>query len=84
MKEKNSLSIALKSSKKDFESHVRDSSKAKEALMAEITNLREYKTQQEQELKKNYSPSRKLRMMRKNQISKMKLLMNCMMKINLS
>ena len=70
LKEKNSFSVALKSSKKDFESHVRDSGKAKEALMAEITNLREYKTQQEQELRKTRKLEKKHRQKEKKKASK--------------
>ena len=47
LKEKNSLSVAFRSNKKEFESHLRDSDKEKEALLAEIVNLWEYKIQQE-------------------------------------
>ena len=41
LKEKNSLSVAFRSNKKEFESHLRDSDKEKEALLAEIVNLGE-------------------------------------------
>ena len=43
LKEKNSLSVAFRSNKKEFESHLKDSDKEREALLAEIVSLGEYK-----------------------------------------
>ena len=43
LKEKNSLSVAFRSNKKEFESHLKDSDKEREALLPEIVSLGEYK-----------------------------------------
>ena len=52
LKESNSLSVALKSSKRDLEISNRSSEKEKEAIKKELVDLQDYKAQHQEEIRK--------------------------------
>ena len=70
LKENKSLSVALKATKKEFDVHVRNFEKEKEAFRTVIEDLGELKSQQEQETRKAKKLEKKLRQKERKGMSK--------------
>ena len=71
-KESNSLSVALKSSKRDLEISIRNSEKEKEAIKKELVDLQDYKAQHQEEIRKAKKLEKKTRQKAKKKLSKSK------------
>ena len=70
LKESNSLSVALLSSKKDLEIRIRQSEKEKEAFKEELKSLQDYKIQHQEEIRKAKKLEKKSRQKDKKKLSK--------------
>ena len=70
LKENKSLSVALKSTRKEFVVHVENCEKEKEAFRAVIEDLSAYKSQQEQEIRKAKRLEKKLKQKVRKEMSK--------------
>ena len=68
VKESNSLSVALKSSKKDLETSERNFQKEKEAVNADLENLKIYKANHQEEIRKAKKLEKKTRQKAKKKL----------------
>ena len=70
VKENNALSVAIKSTKKDSEASVRNSTKESEALKGELEKLMQYKIKHQEEIRQTKKMEKKLRQKEKKKSSK--------------